>query len=131
MAKVIKTKARKPTVAEKEARGTHKPSRDIIRPLRQVQAEIFDALESLGDMQHNLREAGRAIRQEGVLVDVVARNNAGLEQRTKKLNPAGKLQKDMLSAIKSVKRAWVLLQEEEMMAQLAAAPVDDDLAGLD
>jgi hypothetical protein len=37
----------------------------------------------------------------------------------------------MLSAIKSVKRAWVLLQEEEMMAQLAAAPVDDDFAGLD
>jgi len=37
----------------------------------------------------------------------------------------------MLSAIKSVKRALVLLREAEMMAQLAAAPVDDDSAGLD
>jgi hypothetical protein len=41
--------------------------------------------------------------------------------RTKKLNPACRLQRDMLTAIKSVKRALVLLHEheDEKMALLA------------
>jgi hypothetical protein len=128
---VKKTKALKLTTAEKQARGTHQASRDNIRPLPEVRAEIQEALESLEDMRFNLHAAGRAIRSEGVLIDVVSRNNGGQEVRTKKLNPACRLQKDMLSAIKSVKRALVLLREEEQLALRSEKPEKDEFEGLD
>lgn len=119
------------TVAEKAARGTVQPGRDAPRELSEVEMEIEEALASLEDMRFNLREAGKAIRSEGVLIDVITRNNGGNEVRTKKLNPACKLQKEMLTAIKSVKRALVLLREEEVLAARAAAPVEDEFKGLD
>jgi hypothetical protein len=128
---ITKAKAIRLTIAEKQARGTHQASRDKIRPLSEIQAEIAEARESQTDMQYNLREASKAIRAEGVLIDVITRNNGGNEVRTKKLNPACRLQKDMLLAIKSVKRALVLLHEEEAMALKAERPVDDEFAGLD
>jgi len=119
------------TQAEKDARGTLRTGRDVVRPLPEVRAEMTEALESLEDMRFNLREAGKAIRREGVLIDIVTRNNGGSEVRTKKLNPACKLQKDMLSAIKSVKRALVLLREEEQLALKAEKPEHDEFEGLD
>lgn len=125
------SKAIKLTVAEKTARGTVQLGRDAPRELSEVETEIEEALASLEDMRFNLREAGKAIRSEGVLIDVITRNNGGNEVRTKKLNPACKLQKEMLTAIKSVKRALVLLREEEVLAARAAAPVEDEFKGLD
>lgn len=126
-----KVRAMRLSIAEKEARGTRRADRDNIRPLPEVQLEIEEALASLEDMRFNLREAGKAIRTEGVLIDVVSRNNGGQEVRTKKLNPACKLQKDMLGTIKSVKRALVLLREEEQLAQKAEKPEADEFAELD
>jgi hypothetical protein len=82
-------------------------------------------------MQFNLREAGKAIRREGVLIDVVARNSSGQEVRTKKLNPACRLQRDMLSAIKSVRRALVILADEQERAQPKTVEIDPDFLGLD
>jgi hypothetical protein len=119
------------TIAEKKARGTHQACLDPNRPLSEVRAEMTEALESLDDMRHNLHESGKAIRQEGVLIDIITRNNAGNEVRTKKLNPACKLQKDMLSAIKSVKRALVLLREEEQIAMRLEKPEHNEFEGLD
>lgn len=124
-------KAMKLTIAEKRARGTHQAVRDRIRPLPAIQAEISEVIESLDDMQYNLREAGRMIFVEGILIDVVTRNSAGLEVRTKKLNPACRLQRDMLSAIKSTKRALLILREEEELALQLEKPVDPDFEGLD
>jgi hypothetical protein len=69
------------------------------------------------------------IRRETVYFAITP--NGGQEVRTKKLNPACRLQKDMLSAIKSVKRALVLLREEEQIALQLEKPVDDEFAGLD
>jgi hypothetical protein len=129
--KVRKVKAMKLTIAEKQARGTHQAVRDKIRPLQRVQAEISETLEGLEDLLYNLRQAGGVIRKEGVLIAVVARNSAGLEVRTKNLNPGCRLQRDMLSAIKSTKRALVILREEEELALQLEKPVDDDFAGLD
>ena len=74
------------TIDEKRARGTHQAVRDSVRALDEVRDEIAETLESLEDMRHNPREAGKAIRKEGVLIDVVTRNNAGDEVRRKKLN---------------------------------------------
>ena len=57
--------------------------------------------------------------------------NGGQEVHTKKLNPACRLQKDMLGTIKSVKRALVLLREEEQIALKAEKPEKDEFEGLD
>jgi hypothetical protein len=119
------------SIAEKKARGTHQPCLDTNRPLAEVRAEMSEALESLEDMRFNLREAGKAIRKEGVLIDIITRNNGGQEVRTKKINPACKLQAAMISAIKSVKRALVLLREEEQIAQRAERPEHNEFEGLD
>jgi len=123
-------KSIKLTVGEKKAKGTHQKSRDAIRPLAEVQTDIEEALESLGDMRFNLREAGKAIRAEGVLILVVTRSNDNKEVTTKKLNPACKLQREMLTSIKSAKRALVLLREEEQLAQKNETPEQDEFEGL-
>jgi len=118
------------TIEEKQARGTHQACLDRIRPLPEIQKEIEEARQSLEDAQYNLREAGKAIRAEGVLIDVITRNNGGQEVRTKKLNPACKLQKEMLTTIKSIKRALVLLRDEEKAALKAERPETNDFEGL-
>jgi hypothetical protein len=119
------------TTAEKQARGTHERGKDRTRPLATILAEVTEVEESLEDMQFNLREAGKAIRRHGVLIDVVARNSSGQEVRTKKLNPACRLQRDMLSAIKSARRALVILGDELERAQPTTTEVDPDFVGLD
>jgi len=123
--------APKLTIAEKEARGTRtKADLARVRPLLEVQEEINDTMVSLDDARYNLRKAGEAIRKYGVLIDVVTRNNGGDEVRTKKLNPACRLQRDMLTAIKAIKRALVLLREEETLAQKKVTPEKDEFEGL-
>jgi hypothetical protein len=124
-------KAIKLTVSEKQARGTNRSDRDPARPLSEVRLEIDEALESLEDMRYNLREAGKAIRTEGVLIAVITRNNDNKEVRTKKLNPACKLQREMLTSIKSTKRQLVLLREEEQLAQRLEKPEHNEFEGLD
>lgn len=118
------------TTAEKQARGTHERCKDRTRTLPEIEAEISEVEESLDDMQFNLRAAGRVIRSAGVLIDIITRNNAGHEVRTKKLNPACKLQRDMLSAIKSARRALAILADEQERAQPKATAVDPDFEGL-
>lgn len=125
-----RVKSIKLTTAEKTARGTLQPSRESVRPLAEVREEIQEQLEALSDMRFNLHAAGKAIRTQGVLIAVITRSNDNKEVRTQKLNPACKLQKDMLSAIKSVKRALVLLREEEAAALKAEKPLNDEFEGL-
>ena len=119
------------TAREKDARGTRDRSKERTRALAIILAEVAEAEESLDDMQFNLSEAGKAIRRQGVLIDVVARNSSGQEVRTKKLNPACKLQRDMLSTIKSVRRALVILADEQERARPKAVEIDPDFVGLD
>lgn len=119
------------TAGEKDARGTRDRSKERTRAIAIILAEVAEVEESLNDMQFNLREASKAIRREGVLIDVVARNSSGQEVRTKKLNPACMLQRDMLSAIKSARRALVILADEQERAQPKAAEIDPDFEGLD
>jgi len=122
--------APKLTAEEKKARGTLRAADLVARPLPLIREEIADAEVTLEDMKYNLRQAGLAIRREGVLIDVITRNNGGNEVRTKKLNPACKLQKEMLTAIKAVKRALVLLREEEALALKSEVPEVDEFAAL-
>lgn len=119
------------TTVEKQARGTHERCKDRTRSLETILAEVAEVEESLDDMQFNLQEASKAIRREGVLIDVVARNSSGQEVRTKKLNPACRLQRDMLQSIKAARRALVLLGDEQERAQPKTVEIDPDFAGLD
>lgn len=123
-------RAIKLTVAEKEARGTLQNCRVVVRALEEVRTEIKETEECLEDMRFNLREAGKAIKREGVLVDVITRSNDNKEVRTKKLNPACKLQREMLVSIKSAKRALVILREEEQLAIKTQVPEKNEFEEL-
>ena len=100
------------------------------RPLKEIQEEITEHLEALEDMRFNLREAGKAIKKEGVLIDVVTRSNDNKEVRTKKLNPACKLQREMLGAIKSLKKSLESLRAEEQTAATILTAPKDEFEGL-
>ena len=58
-------------------------------------------------------------------------NNKGGVVTTEKLNPAFKVQREAMSALKSLKRVLVLLHEEVQIALAAEKPVEDEFAGLD
>lgn len=126
-----KVRAMKLTIGEKLARATPNGRAVHIRAAAEIRLEIADTLESLDDARHNRTAAGKAVRSEGVLIDVVSRNNGGQEVRTKKLNPACKLQRDMHTVIKALKRELVLLREEEQLAQKAEKPEADEFAELE
>lgn len=100
------------------------------RPLQEIKEEISEHLEALEDMRFNLREAGKAIKNEGVLIAVITRSNDNKEVRTKKLNPACKLQRDMLGAIKSLKKSLESLRVEEQTAATRLAAPKDEFEGL-
>ncbi len=119
------------TVAEKQARGTHQAIRDPKpRDLAEIQEEIADALEGLTDMRANLKMAGQGIRSKGMYLPVKTTNNQGNTVEREALNPAFKVQREAMAAIKNIKRFLVLLREEEQ-AQREAKPEHNEFEGLD
>lgn len=123
--------ARQLTIAEKEARGTHQSIRDTSRSLEEIRDEITDSLEGIALMRSNLTMAAQGIKTKGMYLFSRATNNKGEVVTTEKLNPAFKVQREAMSAMKSLKRALVLLREEESIAVNAAKPTDPDFEGLD
>ncbi|HZR66602.1 MAG TPA: hypothetical protein VFA85_15780 [Terriglobales bacterium] len=118
--------ANKLTQAEKEARGTHKRSRDLQpRPLKQVRREIRETRQALKDIQWNLAEAGKAIREEGVVIEYPVTDSSGAAHVQKKPHPALKIQRESLTAIKDLKRSLVLLREEESLALATKTATDE------
>ena len=112
---VRKAKAIKLTVAEKKAKGTHQACRDTTRSLVEVRAELSDALDGIVIMRANLTMAAAGIKEKGMYILSRAANNKGEVVTTEKLNPAFKVQREAMSALKSLKRAVVLLREEEQL----------------
>ncbi len=123
--------ANKLTPAERKARGTYQPCRDIVRGLDEIRAEIEDALNGLDMMRENLTMAVDGIRTKGMYLLSRATNNKGETVVTEKLNPAFKVQREALSGLKSLKRALVLLREEEAQAEEKSKAVVDEFEGLD
>jgi hypothetical protein len=60
-----------------------------------------------------------------------ATNNRGEVVTTEKLNPAFKVQREAMSALKGLKRALVLLREEEELALQLEKPEHNEFEGLD
>jgi hypothetical protein len=120
------------TIAEKEARGTREKHMDPKpRDLAEIREEIADALEGLGDMRANLKMAGQGIRSKGMYLPVKTTNNQGNTVEREALNPAFKVQREAMTAIKNIKRFLVLLREEEQIALRAEKPEHNEFEGLD
>lgn len=119
--------SRKLTIGEKEARGTRQRAYDPSpRSLEDIQADIEQAKETLESLQLTAREAGKAIRELGVVIP----SGRGAAS-THKPNPCIRIQAWAWTAMRGLKRDLVFLREEEALALQAVAPVDDDFAGLD
>lgn len=120
------------TIAEKEARGTHLRHMDPKpRDLAEIREEIADAIEGLENMRANLKMAGQGIREKGMYLLVRTTNNQGATVERENLNPAFRVQREAMAAIKNIKRFLVLLREEEQLALRAEQPNDDEFAWLD
>jgi len=120
------------TIAEKEARGTHLRHMDPTpRDLAEIRDEIADAIEGLENMRANLKMAGQGIREKGMYLLVRTTNNQGATVERENLNPAFKVQREAMTAIKNIKRFLVLLREEENIAQLLEKPEHNEFEGLD
>jgi hypothetical protein len=120
------------TIAEKEARGTREKHMDPRpRDLAEIREEIADAIEGLADMRANLKMAGQGIRSKGMYLPIKTTNNQGNTVEREALNPAFKVQREAMTAIKNIKRFLVLLREEEQIAQRLEKPEHNEFEGLD
>jgi ABC-type transporter Mla subunit MlaD len=110
------------TDAEKLARGTRQKSRAIKpRKRAEIRADIHNVQQCIQDMQHNLTEAAKEIRSLGMFVEVTVSDSSGTAHITRRLNPAFKVQKDAMTALRGLQRHLKMLREEE-----AAATVKDE-----
>jgi len=116
--------------AQERKRGTYRADRDVVRSLPEIQAEIKDAFDCVATLRNNLTMANAALREKGMYIESVTRNNKGETVTTLKLNPAFRVQAAALSGLKSWKRTLALLREEGAAAQEAANPEKDEFEGL-
>src|SRR5258708_40104212 len=106
------------TQREKNARRTAQRCRAVeARSLATIQQEIRELEQIITDMNFNLSLAMKSVKADGIFVELVVTDSNGAFQKTKKLNPAFKIQKEALNALKSLKRQLVLLREEQTQAQ--------------
>ncbi|HLX83142.1 MAG TPA: hypothetical protein VKR59_04555 [Terriglobales bacterium] len=117
------------SVSEKKARGTNRADRETVRSLEEVRQEIADALEGVQMMPANLTMAAQGIRAKGMYLLSRATNNKGEVVTTERLNPAFKVQREAMAALKGLRRALVLLREEEQTALAAEQPEVDEFEG--
>ena len=109
------------TEKQKKARGTHQQSRALVpRTIERVCEEIADLQTILADMRYTLGLALDEIRERGLMVKTRVLDSNGQAVRVQKVNPAFKVQREAMSAIRSLKRQLAGLREEE---ELAAAKV--------
>ena len=124
--KILK-RMRKLTIAEKESRGTRQKAYDPrVRGLADIQADIEEAHDTLESLQFTSKEAGKAIRELGVVIPT----GRGATS-THKPNPCIRIQAWAMTAMRGVRRELVFLREEEQLALAAQKPVDDGFEGLD
>jgi hypothetical protein len=118
--------SQKLTIAEKEARGTRQRAYDPKpRSLEDIQADVEEAQETLESLQFTATEAGKAVRELGVVIP----SGRGASS-THKPNPGIRIQAWALTAIRGIKRDLVFLNEELALASEANQPVDPDFEGL-
>ena len=105
------------TDAEKQARGTARKGRALKpRKRSEIRADIHEAEICITDMQHNMTEATKSIRTDGMFINTVVTDSSGTAHVTRKLNPAFKIQKDAMTMLRQQRRYITMLREEEAAA---------------
>ena len=98
---------------EKNARGTAQKCRAIeARSLRVIRREIRELRRVISDMAYNLDIARKSVRADGALIEVLVTSSNGRFEKTRRLNPAFKIQTQALSALRSLTRQLDFLYEE-------------------
>jgi hypothetical protein len=105
------------TESERNARGTNQKCRVLVpRTLETIGVEIADMERAIDDMRFVLSLTVGEIRKHGLMVRLTILDSHGSPVKTKKVNPALKVQKDAMSSLRTLKRMVVLLREEEALA---------------
>jgi len=113
--------AHRKTKKEKELVGTLRKAREEARTKpSDPQSELQDAREALEAMKQNMRQATQQIAEKGLMVATMISDSHGKFTEVQRLNPAVKVQREAMRAIKSLKRQIAELEEE-----IRATPVAD------
>jgi hypothetical protein len=106
------------TQFEKNARGTNQKCRALVpRTLEVIRAEIAEMEQAIDDMRYILSLTVGEIRKKGLMVTLTVLDSHGAPVKTKKVNPALKVQKDAMASLRSLKRMVDFLREEEGLAE--------------
>jgi hypothetical protein len=109
------------TTKEKLLNGTLRKAREEARTKpSDPKSELEDAREALEAMKQNMRAATQQIAEKGLMVTTQISNTHGKLVEVLRLNPAVKVQREAMRAIKSLKRQIVDLHEE-----IKALPVSE------
>ena len=68
-------------------------------------------------MMFNLKIARESVHSEGALIEVLVTSSNGNFEKTRRLNPSFKIQREALTALKSLNRQLLLLDEEKRVAE--------------
>ncbi len=113
--------AHRKTKKQKELLGTLRKAREEARTKpSDPQSELQDAREALEAMKQNMRQATQQIAEKGLMVATMIADSHGKFTEVQRVNPAVKVQREAMRAIKSLKRQIVELEEE-----IRATPVAD------
>src|SRR6266478_7670851 len=105
--------AHRKTKKQKELLGTLRKAREEARTKpSDPQSELEDAREALEAMKQNMRQATQQIAENGLMVVTQISDSHGKFTEVLRVNPAIKVQREAMRAIKSLKRQIVELQEE-------------------
>jgi|SRR6267378_3949325 len=98
---------------EKKARGTAQKCRAVeARSLRTIRREIRELRRAIADQQFNLNLARKSVQADGILIEVLVTSSNGRFEKTRRLNPAFKIQAQSMSALRSLTRQFDFLCEE-------------------
>jgi Sec-independent protein translocase protein TatA len=105
--------AHRTSKAHKDLHGTLRKAREAARTRpSDPQTELEDAREALEAMKQNMRQATHQIAENGLMVLTRIADTHGKFAEVQRLNPAVKVQREAMRAIKSLKRQIAELQEE-------------------
>jgi hypothetical protein len=110
------------TFADKNLKGTQRKTSDTPRTAAEVRADLKDVRDGIAAMHSNLRLATADILANGMMVETVVTDSHGKATPAQRVNPAFKVQREALSALRSFKRYLVILQDELGMSGEDEAP---------
>jgi len=68
-------------------------------------------------MTYNIQIARKSVRTDGVLIEVTVSDKHGKFEKTRRVNPAFKIQHDALKVLSGLNRRMEYLQEEREQAE--------------